>query len=65
MVCGVHLVPAKGRGTVLWKIEDNDGEVHDILFPGTLYIMELKMCVLFPQSWCQMVNDHVPKWDGT
>jgi hypothetical protein len=62
---GNHLMPAKGKGTVLWKIEDNNELVHNKLFIGTLYIPELKMCLLYPKLWCQSVVDHVPKEDGT
>jgi hypothetical protein len=40
---GNHLMPAKVRCTVMWKIEDKNGLVHDKLFPGTMYIPELKM----------------------
>jgi hypothetical protein len=35
---GNQLMAAKGRVAVLWKIEENNGAVHDKLFPGTLYI---------------------------
>jgi hypothetical protein len=56
-----QLMTAKGKGTVLWKIEDNIGVVHERLFPGTLYIQDLKMCLLSPQPWCQSANDHFPK----
>jgi hypothetical protein len=47
---GNKLMAAKGTGTVLWKIEDNNGVVHDKLFPGTLYIPELNMCLLSHHS---------------
>jgi hypothetical protein len=32
---GNQLMEAKGKGTVLWKIEDDNGVVHKKLFPGT------------------------------
>jgi hypothetical protein len=35
---GNQLMTEKGRCTVLWKIEDDNGVVHEKLFPGTLYI---------------------------
>jgi hypothetical protein len=62
---GNQLMTAKGRGTVLWKIEDDNRVVHDKLCPGTLYILDLKLCLLSPQSWCQSANDHFPRRDGT
>jgi hypothetical protein len=58
-------MPAKGRGAVLWKIEDDDGVVHNLLFTGTFYIPELKMCMMLTQSWCQRANTNFPKRDGT
>jgi hypothetical protein len=61
---GNQLMAAKGRGTVLWKIEENNGLVHDKLFPGTLYIMELKMCLCSSHPWCQLADNHVPKRVG-
>jgi hypothetical protein len=50
---------------VLWKIEDDNGVVHEKLFPGTLYIPELKLCLLSPQSWCQSADDNFSRRDGT
>jgi hypothetical protein len=40
---GNQLMEAKGKGRVLCKIEDDKGVVHDKLFPGTMYIPELKL----------------------
>jgi hypothetical protein len=34
---GNQFMSAKWRGVVLWKVEDNNGVVRDMLFPGTLY----------------------------
>jgi hypothetical protein len=66
MVRGVgKLMMAKGRDTVLWKIEDDNRVVHEKLFPGTLYIPDLKLCLLSPQSWCQSADDHFLRRDGT
>jgi hypothetical protein len=30
-------VAATWKGTVLWKVEDDDGQVHEIRLPGTFY----------------------------
>jgi hypothetical protein len=62
---GNQLIPARVMGAVLWKIEDDSGVTHDILYPGTLYIPELEMCLMSPQSWCQSANDNFPKKHGT
>jgi hypothetical protein len=40
---GNQLMETEGKGTALWKKEDDNGVVHDKLFPGTLYIPELKL----------------------
>jgi hypothetical protein len=58
---GNQRMTEKVRGTVLWKIEDDNGVVHEKLFPGTLYIPDLKLCLLSPQSWCLSANDHFPR----
>jgi hypothetical protein len=62
---GNQLMMAKGKGTVLWKIEDDNGVVHEKLFPSTMYIPELKLCILSPQSWCQSAEDNFPRCNGT
>jgi hypothetical protein len=62
---GNQLMTANGRGTLLWKIEDDNRVVHEKLFPGTLYIPDLKLCLLSPQSWCQSGDDHFPRRVGT
>jgi hypothetical protein len=66
MVRGVgnQLMAAKGKGTVLWKIEEYNVLVHEKLFPGTLYIPELELCLLSPQSWCQSADDNFPRRNG-
>jgi hypothetical protein len=62
---GNQLMMAKGIGMVLCKIEDDNGVVHEKLFPGTLFIPDLRLCLLSPQSWCQSADDHFPRQDGT
>jgi hypothetical protein len=62
---GNQLMTTKGRGTVLCKIEDDNGVVHEKLFTRTLYIPDLKLCLMSPQSWCQSADDDFPRRDGT
>jgi hypothetical protein len=62
---GNQLMEAKGKGMVLCQIEDDNGVVHKKLLPGTLYIPELKLCLLSRRSWCQSANDNFPRRDGT
>jgi hypothetical protein len=62
---GNQLMTANGRGTILWKIEDDNRVLHETLFTVTLYIPDLKLCLLSPQSWCQSADYHFPRRYGT
>ena len=57
--------PVRGKGTIKWKIEDDDGVVHTIKFPGSLYVPDFTNCILCPQHWNQTANDHFPTRHGT
>ena len=39
----------KGTGTFKFKIKDNNGMLHEIKIPNSLYVPELKRCLLSPQ----------------
>ena len=54
-----------GRGTFRFDIEDDDGEVHTIHIPNSVYVPGLRYCLLSPQHWAQMANDHHPAPRGT
>ena len=43
----------KGRGTVTWKLDDDDGVVHNINIKDTLYVPKLDRCLLSPQHVAQ------------
>jgi hypothetical protein len=58
-------IPIKGKGTVKWNIEDDNGIVHTIRIPGSLYVPGMLHCLLCPQHWSQVANDNFPKIDGT
>ena len=55
----------KGEGTILLKIEDEDGIVHPINIKNALYVPEAPSCLLAPQQWEQQANDNHPNPDGT
>ena len=55
----------KGVGTFKFKIEDDDGRTHEIKIPNTLYLPELKRCLLSPQHWAQEAGDNHPMPRGT
>ena len=58
-------VPIKGKGTLKWQIEDDDGVVHTITLKNSLYVPEFTSCLLCIQHWSQVTNDHWPQRDGT
>ena len=61
----LELLYGDSEGTILWKIEDEDGVVHPINIKKTLYIPEDLACLLAPQQWVQQANDNQPKPDDT
>ncbi len=38
----------KGTGTFKFKIKDDNGMMHEIKIPNSLYVPELKRCILSP-----------------
>ena len=54
-----------GRGTFRFNIEDDKGEVHTIQIPNSVFVPGLRYCLLSPQHWAQMANDHYPTPRGT
>jgi hypothetical protein len=55
----------KGKGTFKFKIEDNNGQTHEIKIPNSLYIPDLERCLLSPQHWAQEAGDDHPLPEGT
>jgi hypothetical protein len=55
----------KGTGTFKFKIKDNNGMTHKIKIPNSLYVPELKRCLLSPQHWVQEAKDNYPRPKGT
>ena len=49
-----------GRGTFRFNIKDDEGEVHTIRIPNSVFVPGLRYCLLSPQHWAQMANDHYP-----
>ena len=44
-------------GTILWYIEDDNGKVHAMVLPGSLYIPESPSKLFSPQHWAQVEQD--------
>jgi len=47
----------KGTGTFTFSIEDDNGKIHTIRIPNSLYLPGLKVCLLSPQHWAQEAGD--------
>jgi hypothetical protein len=47
----------QGEGTLKFSIEDDEGRVHNIKIPNSLYLPKLRQCLLLPQHWTQEAGD--------
>ena len=52
-------------GTIVWHIEDDQGRMHTIRLPNSLYVPEGGVRLLSPQQWAQVAKDHKPLPRGT
>jgi hypothetical protein len=52
-------------GTIKWSIEDDEGMVHDVMIPNSLYSSDNRSKPLSPQHWAQEANDRHPIRNGT
>ncbi len=43
----------KGMGMLVLRIQDDDGKMHTIRIPNSLYLPNLRQCLLSPQHWAQ------------
>jgi hypothetical protein len=50
----------RGIGTFKFKIEDDDGRTHKINVPNTLFLPDLRRCLLSPQHWVQEARGNHP-----
>jgi hypothetical protein len=55
----------KGTGTFKLKINDDNSMMHEIKISNSLYIPELKRCLLIPRHWVQEAKDNYPRPKGT
>ena len=60
-----HMQARLLRGTVQWKIKDDNRWVHSIPIKWALYVLEAPGQLLSPQHWGQLANNHVPTLRGT
>ncbi|WP_317203594.1 hypothetical protein, partial [Janthinobacterium sp.] len=52
-------------GTIRWQIEDDQGGVHSINLPNSLYVPQAASRLLSPQHWAQTARDNRPLRCGT
>jgi hypothetical protein len=60
ITCGLYI---KGEGTFKFNITDDDGKAHTIKISNSLYVPNLKRCLLSPQHWAQEARDE-QTWIG-
>ncbi len=53
----------KGKGTFVFSLTDDNGKVHTIKIPNSLYLPGLRQCLLSPQHWVQEAKDR-QTWMG-
>jgi hypothetical protein len=53
-----------GQGTFKFNITEDDGKIHAIKIPNSLYAPNLKRCLLLPQHWVQEAGDK-QTWMGS
>ena len=56
---------ATGIGTIHWTTQDDQGRVHVVRIPNSLYVPASPIRILSPQHWAQEMDDNYPKRRGT
>jgi hypothetical protein len=46
-----------GEGTFKFNIKDNGGQQHTIRIKNSLYVPDMRRCLLSPQHWAQEAGD--------
>jgi hypothetical protein len=54
-----------GRGTIVITINDDSRRPHKIKIPNSLFLPDLRVCLLSPQHWSQEAKDNYPLPNGT
>ena len=55
----------KGEDTFAFQVENDDGKIHTIRIPNSLYLPDLPLSLLSPQHWAQEAGDNIPIPHGT
>ena len=62
---GDSRVPVIGKGTVLWRWDDDEGVSHKHYIRNSLYVPGSDHCLLSPQHWSQQAKDGHGTWCAT
>ena len=54
----------KGRGTLKFRIDNNNGITHTINVPNSVHIPDLPMVLVSPQHWAQQTSDRIVSTSG-
>jgi hypothetical protein len=54
-----------GQGTMVITINDDSGRPHKIKIPNSLFLPDLRVCLLLSQHWAQEARDNHPLPNGT
>ncbi len=46
-----------GKGTFKFLIKDDEGKQHTICIKNSLYVPDMRRCLLLPQHWAQEAGD--------
>ena len=57
-------VAATHKGTLVCKIQCNEGAMHTIRIPNLYYVLQSEYRILCPQHWAQEAQDHHPQPRG-
>jgi hypothetical protein len=62
---GIKGLDINGIGTFKFKLEDDNGKMHKIKILNSLFLPDLKRCLLSPQYWVQQAGYNNPLLRGT
>ena len=54
----------EGRGTLKFRIDDENGITHTINVPNYFHIPDLPMVLVYPKNWAQQMSDGTKSASG-
>lgn len=63
-VDGVGTTVSRKRGTVRWRIQDDDGKTFEFIIPGVYHLPTLSTRLFSPQHWAQVNKTKGGAWRG-